>query len=126
MGARVVANNHNVTAFTKAVDELKAQSDYEKTIFYQHVKLPFQIEHDFCTDVGPRWELQVYVHDDKELNELSQCYFVLLSELMSVVKPHNGNHIPQKVLPVISPPDAGTAFQEQSGDSSTHSSSNDQ
>ena len=41
MGARVVANNHNVTAFTKAVDELKAQSDYEKTIFYQHVKLPF-------------------------------------------------------------------------------------
>jgi hypothetical protein len=55
--ARVGANHHKVTAFAKAVDELKAQSDYEETIAYQHVKLPFKVERDFCTDDGPGWEL---------------------------------------------------------------------
>ena len=40
MDARVGANHHNVTAFAKAIDELKAQSDYEETIAFEHVKQP--------------------------------------------------------------------------------------
>ena len=126
MDARVGANHHNVTAFAKAIDELKAQSDYEETIAFEHVKLPFKVKHDFCTDDGPGWELQVYAHDDEELNELSQCYFVLSVELVSMVKPHYGKHIPKMVLCVINSPGARASFQQQSGDSRPHSSSNDQ
>ena len=37
MDARVGANHDRVTAFAKAVDELKAQSEYEENIVYQHV-----------------------------------------------------------------------------------------
>jgi di/tripeptidase len=69
MDARVGENQHKVSAFAKAVDELKAQSDYEETLVSQHVKFPFKAARDFYTDDGLGWELQVYAHDDKELNE---------------------------------------------------------
>ena len=68
MDAKVGKNQHKVTAFAKAVDELKAQSDYEETLVCPHVKFPFKAARDFYTDDGLGWELQVYAHDDKELN----------------------------------------------------------
>ena len=124
MNSQFCASHHKMTAFAKAVDKIKAQSDYDEIIVFQHVKLPFKIEHDFCTDDGPGWKLQVYDHDDKELNELSQCYFILSVELVSVVKPCTSKDNGKNLLCVISSPQAGASFQQQSGDS--RSSSSDQ
>ena len=104
-GHQVGSSHHKVTAFAQAVNDIKAGDDYEETIVCKHVKLPFKLERDFRSDDhGPGWELQAFAHDNEDLFQMHQCYFVLTVELESFIKPCKSKISGKKALRAISSP----------------------
>ena len=104
-GHQVGSSHHKMNAFVQAVHDIKAGDDYEETIVYECVKLPFKVERFFCSDDhGPGWELQVFAHGNEELFQMHQCYFVLTVELQGIIKPCKSKISGKKALRVISSP----------------------
>ena len=104
-GHQVGSSHHKVTAFAQAVNDIKAGDVFDETIVYEHVKLPFKLERDFRSDDhGPGWELQAFAHDNEDLFQMHQCYFVLSVELQSIIKPCKSKNSGKKALRFISSP----------------------
>ena len=111
---RLTINHHKATALAEAADEVRKEHEYGDVIGLQKISLPFQVELDFCSDDGPGWELAVFEHDDEEMQDLCQAYFVLTVELVSIVKPRKnkvrGN------LRIVSSPNGRKAMDEDEDD----------
>jgi hypothetical protein len=52
-------HDHKVVAYKLMAQDIKESSSGQVDI-KQSIRLPFQVDEDFCTDDGPGWELQVF------------------------------------------------------------------
>jgi hypothetical protein len=53
-------NDHKVVAYKLVSQDVRENNNKSPASIKQSIKLPFQVDEDFCTDDGPGWEIQVF------------------------------------------------------------------